>query len=148
MNGRGRRKEHGKRKQSLQKKTQHHVIPQSRIAGKMLNHLVADDQMIKYRKLFGSKNPFEVLVFLVEKFWGRRWFFLVNALVKRTFERGVLECDEIILVPVDKRDHEKFHEIFVNMTPRESVLWLVVYYWDGKWEPVARAIEYYAQKIK
>ena len=135
-----------KKKRSLQKKTQHHVIPKSRINGKPLNPLKSDEFGKKYRKLFGERDPFNALVFLVEDFWGGRWEFLVRAAAERSFEQKMLDRNEVILVGVKEKEHGNFHDVFENMTPRETVVWLVVYYWNGEWEPVTKAIEYYAER--
>lgn len=44
-------------------------------------------------------------------------------------------------VLICKIRHDRYHQLFGNMTPQEIVRHLVGYYWDGQWNCVENALD-------
>ena len=42
---------------------------------------------------------------------------------------------------IERADHELYHKMFGNFIPEEIIEWLVVYYWNGDWSYVLKALE-------
>jgi len=45
------------------------------------------------------------------------------------------------IVYINSKAHEKLHSLFANMTPVESIEYLVRYFWKGNWDFVKNALE-------
>ncbi len=130
-------------KRAIKIETAHHVIPKSRREKENFLPLGYEkgDLHRKFRELVGNKPETEAVRWIVENCWGGNWLFVEEALIMK--DGGTMPEFQYVemKVPLDAEIHKKYHRIFKNMTPKEIIIFLVVYMWNWGWHYVEEAIK-------